>query len=210
MKKLIFVSTGRCGTKRIAQILGKCLPKEFAVVHQMRFSRLGNVFGNLFFYFGASEKIKYRLYDFIVSKYCSRKHFICSDPLTSMIIPKDNIDSADVCIVHIERKPEAFADSMFRLSRQRINSFIAHNFIPFWQIGLWPLENFLNPKIKNKYMKIAEIKNDYFSQAYSSNPHYKRIWMETVFSSDFLNNLIYEYFHYTVAIPEQELKIKSS
>jgi hypothetical protein len=112
--------------------------------------------------------------------------------------------------VHIERKPEAFAESMFRLSRRRINSFVAHNFIPFWQIGLWPLENFLNPKVKNKYMKIAEIKNKYFSQAYSSNPHYKRIWMETVFSSDFLNKLIYEYFHYTVAIPDQELKIKSS
>ena len=210
MKKLIFVSTGRCGTKRIAQILRKCLPEEFAVVHQMPFSRLGNVVGNLFFYFGSSEKIKCRLYHFIVSKYCSHKYFICSDPLTSMVIPKDDIDSADVCIVHIERNPEAFADSFFRLSRRRINSFIAHNFIPFWQIGIWPLENCLNRKIKQKYMMLAVRKNKKFAEAYSGNPNYVRIDMAQIFNSDFLSNIILSFFNYKVTIPAAELKITAN
>jgi hypothetical protein len=210
MKKLLFVSTGRCGTKRIAQILRKYLPEEFSVVHQMPLSRLANFLGNIFFYTGSSEKIKQPLYHLMTSKYCRGKHFICSDPLTSMIIPKDDVHSKDVCIVHIERDPKTFAESFIQLSRQRLSSFIAHNFIPLWQIGLWPLENFLNPKAKNKYMRIAEIKNNYFAQAYSSNPNYKKIQMETIFSSDFLNNLIYNYFHYAAAIPEQELKIKAN
>lgn len=208
MKKLIFVSTGRCGTKRIAQILRKYLPEEFAVVHQMPLSRLANFLGNIFFYTGPSEKIKQLLYYLVTSKYSRGKHFICSDPLTSMIIPKKDVHSQDVCIVHIEREAQAFAESFFGLSRKRLTSFIAHNFIPFWQIGLWPLENCLNPKVKDKYMKIAEIKNNYFAQAYSSNPNYKKMEMETVFSPDFLNALIHDCFHYKAAIPAQELKIK--
>jgi hypothetical protein len=210
MKKLLFVSTGRCGTKRIAQILRIYLPEEFSVVHQMPLSRLTNFLGNLFFYSGASQKIKQFLYHLMTAKYCQKKHFICSDPLTSMIIPNDDVHSQNVCIVHIERDPEAFAESFFRLSRRRLSSFIAHNFIPLWQIGLWPLENLLNPAVKRKYMKIAEIKNNYFIQAYSSNPNYKRIGMETIFSSNFLNDLIYDFFRYTANIPTQELKIKAN
>lgn len=210
MKKLIFISTGRCGTKKIAQILRKHLPEEFAVVHQMPFSRLANVVGNLFFYLGSSEKIKQLLYNFIVSKYCRGKHFICSDPLTSMVIPKDYIESADVCIVHIERNSEAFADSFFRLSRQRISSFIAHNFIPFWQIGIWPLENCLNSRIKKKYIKISALKNKKFAETYSSNPNYVRIEMAQIFNSDFLSNIIFKFFNYKIIIPANELKIKTN
>ena len=210
MKKLLFVSTGRCGTKRIAQILRKYLPEEFSVVHQMPLSRLANFLGNIFFYTGSSEKIKQPLYHLMTSKYCRGKHFICSDPLTSMVIPKDYIDSADVCIVHIVRDPEAFADSFFRLSRRRINSFIAHNFIPFWQIGIWPLENCLNSKIKRKYMKLAALKSKKFAEAYSANPNYIRIDMAQIFNSDFLSNIIFKFFNYKVTIPAAELRIKAN
>ncbi len=210
MKKLLFVSTGRCGTKRIAQILNKYLSEEFTVVHQMPFSRLANLVGNMLFYLGSSEKIKHLLYNFITTKYRQEKHFICSDPLTAMIIPKAYVDSGDVCIVHIVRNAETFADSFYNLSRQRLNSFVAHNLIPFWQLGIWPLENCLNPEIKKKYRKIAELKNKYFTETYSSNPNFKTIEMETIFASNFLNNLIHDYFHYEAAIPEHELKVKAN
>ena len=210
MKKLIFISTGRCGTKRIAQILNKHLPEEFTVVHQMPFSRLANLVGNLFFYLGSSEKIRHLLYNFITSKYRRGKHFICSDPLTAMIIPKAYVDLEDVCIVHIVRDAETFADSFFNLSRQRFNSFIAHNLIPFWQIGIWPLENWLNPEIKKKYRKIAELKNNYFTETYSSNPNYVRIEMLQIFNSDFLSKIIFKLFNYEVIIPPNELKIKAN
>ncbi len=210
MKKLIFISTGRCGTKRIAQILNKYLPEEFTVVHQMPFSRLANLVGNMFFYLGSSEKIKHLLYNFITSKYRRGKHFICSDPLTAMIIPKAYVDLEDVCIVQIVRNAETFADSFFNLSRQRFYSLIAHNLIPFWQIGIWPLENWLNPEIKKKYRKIAELKNNYFTEAYSSNPNFKKVEMDHIFASNFLNNIIHEYFHFEAAIPEHELKVKAN
>lgn len=210
MKKLLFVSTGRCGTKRVAQILRKYLPEEFSVVHQMPLSRFANLVGNLSFYLGSSEKIKHQLYHSIISKFSSGKHFICTDPLTAMIIPKAYVESEEVCIVHIERNAAKFAHSFFRLTRRRASSFIAHNFIPFWQIGIWPLENCLNPNIQKKYEKLSELKNKFFKEAYSSNPNFKAAEISQIFSSNFLNDIIYDYFHYEVAIPESELKMKAN
>jgi len=208
MKKMIFVSTGRCGTTRIAQILKEYLPGDFSVQHQMPFSRIANIVGNIFFYFGQSEKAKKKLYEFIISRYSIRKHFICTDPLTSMIIPKEYIDSKDVCIIHITREPKEFARSFFKLSREKLKSFIAHNFIPFWQIGIWPIENITNRNIHKKYREIAEMKKIYFDDSYSSNPNYVKVDMNEIFNSDFLKDNIYNFFNYDVPITKEALKIK--
>jgi hypothetical protein len=208
MKKLLFVSTGRCGTMRIAQILRKYLPADFAVVHQMQFSRLANVAGNIFYYFGSCEKAKQKLYRLITAKYHRGKYFICSDPLTAMIIPQQWATRRDVCIVHIERDAEIVADSLLRISRKRLASFMAHNFIPLWQIDLWPLENLIGRDIKQKYMHIAALKNKYFAETYSINPNYVRIQMARIFNSNFLNDLIYDLFRYRADIPDFELTIK--
>ena len=210
MKKMIFVSTGRCGTTRITQILKKYLPDEFSIQHQMPFSRLANIIGNVLFYIGKSEKIKHKLYTFITSKYSREKHFICTDPLTSMIIPREYINSKDVCIIHIIRKPKEFAESFFNFSRAKFKSFIAHNFIPFWQIGVWPLENLLDNNIREKYGKVAELKNRYFSENYSSNPNYVPVDMDEIFNSDFLKDSIYNFFNYDVPITEEDLRKKAN
>jgi hypothetical protein len=210
MKKLIFVSAGRCGTTRIAQILTEYLPVEFSVQHQMPFSRLANIIGNVFFYLGRSEKIKSRLYNSITARYYRGKHFICTDPLTSMIIPREHINSKDVCIVHIFREPKEFAESFFRFSRKKAKSFIAHNFIPLWQIGVWPMENLINKNIQKKYSEIMELKNKYFEDNYSFNPNYIKVGMDKIFNSDFLGNKILNFFNYNISITDKDLKIKAN
>jgi len=210
MKKLIFVSAGRCGTTRITQILKEYLPVEFSIQHQMPFSRLSNMIGNIFFYFGQSEKLKIKLYKFITSRYSQRKHFICTDPLTSMIIPREYVDSEDVYIVHIFREPKEFAESFFNFSRKKLKSYIAHNFIPFWQIGIWPLENLLNSNIKKKYKKVTELKNAYFTKNYSSNPNYLKIDMDKLFSTGIMSSLIENIFQYKIEIKDSDLKRKAN
>jgi hypothetical protein len=210
MKKLIFVSAGRCGTTRITQILKEYLPVEFSIQHQMPFSRLANIIGNIFFYIGQSEKFKKYLYKFITSRYSQRKYFICTDSLTSMIIPKEYIESEDVYIVHILREPKEFAESFFNFSRKKLKSFIAHNFLPFWQIGIWPLENILNSNIREKYGKVAEIKNRYFSDKYSLNPNYLQVDMDEIYNSSFLKDIIYNFFNHNIQITEEDLKIKAN
>jgi hypothetical protein len=209
MKKLIFVSTGRCGTTRITEILKEKLPDQFSVNHVMPFSRLANIVGNLMFYIGQSETVKRFLYNFIISKFAKNKDFICTDPLTSMIIPREYIDSKDVSIVHLERSPEAFATSMFNISRTKIKSFIAHNFIPLWQPGLFPLENLLNKNIKEKYKKISRFKNAYFLQHYSNNPNFVTITMEELFNSNFLNKSVKDFLKKEIHITTGDLKKKN-
>jgi len=210
-KALIFVSPGRCGTKRIAEILKEKLPaEEFAVTHQMNFSRLANIVGNLMYYFGQSEKIKEKLYNLIVSKHINGKHFITSDPLTAMIIPKKWVENENVCIVQITRDPEEFAESFYRFSRKKMKSFIAHNFIPFWQPRVLPLENLLSSIIKKKYEKVRQEKEFFFDTVYEGNPNYIKVDVNKLFDVNFIGKLANLLFYQSIEVKPGELSIKSN
>lgn len=211
MKRLFFVSTGRCGTKRIAEILDEHLPDEkFSVVHQMDVSRLSNVLGNIMYYTGSWEWLKKKLYNHIINKYANGKHFICSDPLISMIIPAAIVNDPDTYIVHIIREQQAFSQSFFRFTRKRFLSFFAHNFVPFWQLGVWPLENLLNPYIKRKYQKVWKKKNEWLQTWYQINPNYQKITLEQAFSEDTLSSIIENSLNYQIKIPDNQLIIKTN
>ena len=211
MKKLIFLSTGRCGTKRIAQILAEKLPRDrYAVVHQMKWSRLANVVGNIMYHLGTWEKLKAFLYDFVVSGYENGKSLVSTDPLTAMIVPRRYANSRDVCLVHLLRDDATFADSMFSLSRSRWKSLIAHNFVPFWQPGIWPVENLLNKNIRRKYEKICALKNEFFTAKYSHSPNYHRVNMSAIFSTGFLQQLIKEWFNEEIEIWPADLERKAN
>jgi hypothetical protein len=212
-KALIFVSPGRCGTTRIAQILREKLPEEeFAVTHQMAFSRLANVLGNLMYYFGQSEKIKAKLYNFIVSRYINGGHFITTDPLTAMIIPKKWVESKNVCIVQITRDPKEFAESFYRFSRKKKKSLIAHNLVPFWQPDIIPLENLLGrrTKVKNKYKHVALSKEIYFDSFYALNPNYTKINISFLFSGKFLERIIELFFGQTIKLMNEDISRKAN
>ncbi len=210
-KVLIFVSPGRCGTTRIAEILKEKLPAEdFAVTHQMPFSRLANVVGNLMYYFGQSEKIKEKLYNFIVSRYTNGKNFITTDPLTAMIIPQKLVKSKNVCIVQITREPEEFAESFYRFSRKRMKSFIAHNCVPFWQLGIKPLENLLRNDIKNKYVLIIKNKETFFDSAYKANSNYLKIDIAEIFTPNLIECLVKQFLNFHIDIRPRELSIQSN
>jgi hypothetical protein len=209
MKRIIFVSTGRCGTKRLSEILkGKNIHAE--VLHQVPYSRLANVAGNILYYTKDSQLIKKKLFYSLFYKYSSKKIFICSDPLTSMIIPDEIIKNPGTMIVHVVRNEKEFADSFFKISRKRPKSFLAHNFIPFWQLGVLPLENILNKKIKYKYIQVCQIKNSFFSKKYSSNPNYIKIDMPNLFQKKNLADLINNFLDTNLNFSENEISKKSN
>lgn len=211
MKKLIFLSTGRCGTKRIAQILAEKLPRDrYAVAHQMKWSRLANVVGNIMYSFGNREKLNELLYGFVISGYECGKSFVSTDPLTAMVVPARYASSPDVCLVHILRDDAAFADSMFSLSRSRGKSLIAHNFVPLWQPGIWPLENLLNKDIRKKYKKVCALKNEFFNAKYSHSPNYHRVNMSDIFSTGILQQLTNEWFNEEIEICPADLERKAN
>lgn len=205
-KALIFVSPGRCGTTRIADIFNEKLPSDkFAVTHQMSLSRVANILGNMMYYTRESEIVKEKIYEFLLHKYANRKYFITSDPLTAMILPRRIINNDNVCIIQIIRDSESFSNSLFRLTRKNIKSFIAHNFIPFWQLYILPFENIFNYRLEYKYKKIAEIKNDFFYNKYSNNLYFMQMSMQEIFSTNFLSNIVSEFFGYNIDVDASEL-----
>lgn len=89
-------------------------------------------------------------------------------------------------------------------------SFIAHNFVPFWQPGVYPIENILSKNIKEKYKKVARLKFNWFRKHYSSNEGYLEIEMSKLFSEKTLENLINEYFGTSIFISDSEFEKKSN
>jgi hypothetical protein len=211
LKKILIVSTGRCGTTRLMEILKTHIDsKDFTVVHQMKISRLANIIGNFMYHFGYSDRVASYLFNRMIKENAINKNFISTDALTSMIIPNAEITLADNCIIHIYREPASFAESIYKFSRERRKSFIAHNFFPLWQPFLWPLENILSRKIKNKYIKVANKKYEYFTNRYKTNPNFISISMKEVFKSDKLFLHISKFLGSELLIPEHEKSILSN
>jgi hypothetical protein len=210
-KILIFVSTGRCGTTRLAEILMAKLPtSEFSVQHQMSHSRLANISGNIMYYLGNFEMLKKIFFSRMIRRYAGKRSLICTDPLMSMVIPTPLIKSENVRIIHVYRDETQFSHSFFRFSRIKMMSFIAHNFVPFWQPGVYPIENILSKNIKEKYKKVARLKFNWFRKHYSSNEGYLEIEMSKLFSEKTLENLINEYFGTSIFISDSEFEKKSN
>ncbi|MBN2332046.1 MAG: hypothetical protein JXO49_09195 [Deltaproteobacteria bacterium] len=208
---MFFVSTGRCGTKRIAEILRQVLPSEYSVMHQTTYARLANVLGNIQYHLPLLACFSEPLYRFIIEKNSRPgNHIISTDPLTSMIIPEALVRSSRTAIIHIVRDEDDFARSLYRLTRTRKKSFIAHNMIPFWQPLLWPLENLTSKAIIDKYRVIHRLKNDYFLRKYAKNPHYQRVTMSQLFSDDVLSQFITDFFKITLKISATELETKAN
>mgnify|MGYP001555422422 CR=1 FL=1 len=209
LKRIIFVSTGRCGTKRLYEILNNYVSKDFYVCHQMKFSRITNVLGTLCVMWNS---LHFPLLYKIIIRVNLRKEvpFITTDPLSSMLLPNEYIHSASTAIIHLYRSDESFAKSIFQLSRSRRLSFIAHNLIPFWQPLLWPLENLLNKEVLVKYERINRLKNDFFFKRYGRNPHYRQIYYKEIFEKEKLESLINELTGQKINIPDKVLSKKSN
>lgn len=211
VKTLLIVSTGRCGTTRIYELLKSRLPeKEFYVTHQQRGSRWANVMGHILLWLGGGEKIKERLYRRLVLKRAGGRNTVVCDPLLSMIIPKTAVEDASVHFLHVVRDEKGFANSMFSFSRKKLKSFIAHNFIPFWQPGLWPLENLLSPRIRSKYAKISDRKNKFIQSHLAQSDNFTQRVMADVFSNGMLERIVNKVFMISISIAKKDLLQRSN
>ncbi len=209
---MVFVSTGRCGTRRLYEIFREFLPPEvFATCHQVKGSRLANVLGNILLFTGDPLGLREWLYRAVVVSSRGDDRFrIITDPLTAMVLPDSWIRSHDVAVIHVIRDDQGFARSMVALSRSRRNSFLAHNFIPLWQPYLFPLQYFLNPRLDRVYARINRKKNRFLNFRCRRNLYYRKVTMEVLFSTHILEKLIQEFFGSSVVIPKKALEIRSN
>ena len=172
---------------------------------------MANVRGNMMWKSGGSnETVKAAILKKLHERHGGKANFISTDPLISMVIPKAIVEDHDVKLLHVVRDAEGFARSFFRLSRSRWKSFIAHNFVPFWQPTVWPMENLFKAHIHRKYEAVWKLKNDWFEQAYSMNPNYQRVEMKALFEGDLLARIVGEHFDVPLEIPQDLLRVRSN
>lgn len=163
------------------------------------------------YFIGGAEWLKNLLFKRINKTYIRDKNYINTDPLTSLIIPKSVLRRKNTHIIHLYRNNEDFANSFFRFTRLRRFSFIAHNFIPFWQPYLWPLENMISgEKVKLKYEFINEKKNHWFLSNYGGDSNFAQISMEELFTTDRLSNILTHIFNLPVNIDSNDLNQKAN
>jgi len=211
LSRLYFVSTGRCGTTRLADILRKHLPEDFTVLHQERGSRFINLLGNLQYTLPALTVFFSALTHWHPAfSEKTPKPMICTDPLVSMAIPEQIHRDPGTAIIHLHRDEDAFARSMYNFTRTKTASFIAHNFIPLWQPHLYPCENLLSREIMKKYRMIHRVKSRYFRERYHQNIYYEEIPMQQLFSGTTLSDLISRLWHIKIDIPDRELSIRKN
>jgi hypothetical protein len=210
MKSMVFVSTGRCGTLRLSQILGQYLPDSFFVAHQLPKSRLINIIGNLTYDWKTADRIRRQCFRWLLSDCPTDGYLVLTDPLSSMMIPDCWVYSSDVAIVHITREPLAFGRSIYRLSRSRWKSWIGHIIVPFWQPGLLPMENLIRNDIIQRYAHIGKWKNGYLEKRYGANPNYRKMKMADIFGTDIVSRLINDFFGFKMAVPDSEWSVRAN
>ena len=211
MKQLIFVSCGRCGTVRLAQLLRQKLPeRDYAVVHQMAFSRLANVVGNLLYRTNRFDRIKEMLYLLITAKHRSGRDFVCLDPLTAMIIPKRFRGSRTPTLFIYNVTTMILPGQWCEIVQKTLEKLDAHNLIHFGSPGLLPLENHMRLNPYRQYRQVSIVKNRFFYDQYGKLRNYHHIDMKDVFATDRLSELIRITIGESVSFTDTELSKKAN
>lgn len=184
-KIVFFLTTGRAGTKKIANYLKEFCPPQVTVDHQTPEARFINVLANMHYHgFPANKIINRKIQDILV-KQKDTEYYINCDPLLSFGLSCVDFTGFNVSFIHIERKAEDFARSMINWQFTKTKSFIAHNFIPFWQPDIWPFEHLLHlfnkTYLKHKYCKVWETKNGAFEMEFQDKYPYLKIRFEELF-----------------------------
>jgi len=178
-KVIFFLTTGRTGTKKIAGYLQELCPPEVAVDHQTPGARFINVLANMHYHGFPAGKIITKKIQAILAKHKDKEYYINCDPLLSFGLCCVDFTELEVAFVHIQRKTDDFAKSMINWQFSKAKSYIAHNFVPFWQPGIWPFEHivhFYNKEwMKLKYRQVWQIKNRIFEKEFRDKYPYLKV-----------------------------------
>lgn len=132
---ILVLSTGRTGTKFLAHLLGNCLP-DVEAHHTTAYSRLFNILGNLYLAGLIPESIIISLWKILKQheiELSSASIFLDSNPHLVGLVELIERLYPQPKILHIVRDPRTYVRSHLNWAKHRPQSFIADNWVPFWQ-----------------------------------------------------------------------------
>jgi hypothetical protein len=186
MNYLFMLSTGRTGTKKLGEVFSRLPGKRVIAEHQIDVSRKINILSNLHL---RGVPVRSLLFDTVHAFIQAPREcdlYINTDPLISLGLTRRIAEQYNMYLIHVVRHPLLFAQSFVNLQFSRFKSFMAHNFVPFWQPTVRPFEHlihFYNPYyLLDKYIGVWLLKNKFFHQIYGENEKYIPICFEKLFN----------------------------
>ena len=129
--KIYFLSTGRVGTSFLYKYFNVVYP-ELRLSHQLQWSRIINIVGNVPLSFNFREKLIHFAFKILKKESVPASTL---DPLLSLpiyISIKNNAIN-NTKIVHLVRDPRDFVTSFMNWKNQSLSKKILHYMVPFWQ-----------------------------------------------------------------------------
>lgn len=184
---VLIVSTGRTGTRFLAQYLSSHYP-DVEAHHTTDWSRLINVLGNMQLtgligegaVLAAWRVLKAKRFAVTDKSYFvdSNNHLFAFAAMARRVYP-------GVRIVHVVRDPRTYVRSHLNWSTQRTASYVANYLVPFWQPNGWllnevGLKKWINMSKFDKFCWIWDFKNRLMASIESTAAPYLRVRFEDV------------------------------
>jgi len=184
---VLIVSTGRTGTRFLAQFLGSHYPCVEAH-HTTDWSRLMNVLGNMQLtgligegaVLAAWRTLKGQRFAMTEKSHFvdSNNHLFAFAAIARRVYP-------GVRIIHVVRDPRTYVRSHLNWSKQRLSSYVANYLIPFWQPNGWLLrevgfKEWVTMSKFEKFCWIWDFKNRLMAAIEATTVPYLRVRFEDV------------------------------
>ena len=191
-QSILFLSTGRTGTKFLASVLRDTVPDADVFHEAGERSRLINILShaNLSGVTPASLTLKawQRAISGPLDKSQESSNYYIDANNHIYILAVNHPDLyPGLKIVHIVRDPRTYTRSHLNWSHSRVKSFLANYLTPFWQpsgflTGDMPLGEWLRLSKLERFAWVWSFKNKYINQLEGSPTPYLRIRFEDLFS----------------------------
>jgi hypothetical protein len=185
MKYLFMLSTGRTGTKKLGEVFSRLPGKRVIAEHQVAVSRKIDILANLYWWGAPVSAMLHGTIHNFIKKERKCDLYVNTDPLISGGLNERIAAQYDLYLIHLVRHPLRFAQSFINLQFSRFKSFMAHNFIPFWQPTVRPFEHVVHHYRRDymidKYIGVWMLKNKFYHKTYSKNERYIPVCFERLF-----------------------------
>ena len=185
--KIYFLSTGRAGTNFLYRIITGIYP-EIRLTHQVRWSRLINIAGNILLMDAVPSHLVKDVYS-LLKKVQTPESTV--DPLQSVAISlflNYKKKWHEHKIVHVVRDPRDYVTSTISWKNQRLRRLFLHHCVPFWQPNPIFCGNvaILKRMKMNKFEHFSWIwnfKNSFFAKMFNPEENYYLVRMEDLINA---------------------------
>lgn len=195
-KIVLFASTGRTGTKSLANFFSKYF-NNVESHHEPRYSRLINIFSNMYL----SNIYPHKLLQMFVYNYklpdvlsCEKEYYIESNPMNYAIMDILREIDKEVYIIHLIRDPRSYVTSCMNRIHGRAFTKIANRAIPFWSLnglltGQFKLSEWIGMSDFERICWAWKYKNELILKMNKDYHNFISVRFEDLFITNTLNQL---------------------